>query len=391
MKSSIQIKNSIYQVVISYKDNSGKHKVKWVSTGLSEGTGKRRVEEKRREIVAEFEEAYNRKRYAAKPIEKFNPVERYTFANFMDTWLETVKPSIAHTTYIGYAKNIRKIKAYFGDSIRLDELKPIHIQEFYNKMYSDGLSGNTVKHLHVNIRKALQYAVKTELIPSNPADKTERPKAERYTATFYNKDELGELFKVFEGDRMELCVHIAAYYGLRRSEVLGLKWDAIDFDKKTLTIKHKIVNDYSDGKEIIIGEDKLKNASSRRTLPLIPHIEKLLLEERKKQGYYSLLLKKGYNNKYSEYVCRDNLGNLITPNYITDHFRHMIKKHGLKKLRFHDLRHSCASLLLASGISMKQIQEWLGHSTFNVTANFYSHLEYTSKLASADAISNVLG
>lgn len=100
-------------------------------------------------------------------------------------------------------------------------------------MYSDGLSGNSVKHVHTNLRKALQYAMKTELIESNPADKTERPKCEKFTANFYNRDELAKLFEIFKGDRMELCVHIAAYYGLRRSEVIGLRWDAVNFEDKT--------------------------------------------------------------------------------------------------------------------------------------------------------------
>lgn len=391
MKASLQIKNGIYQVIISYKDFDGKHKTKWVSTGMKEGTSKRKLEEKRKEVLAEFQEEYNRRLYSPAYINGFRPLARYRFADFMDIWLETIKPTIAHTTYIGYAKNVRKIKAYFGSKLMLDDLKPIHIQEFYNRMYASGLSGNTVKHLHTNLRKALQYAVKTELIPSNPADKTERPKSEKYTASFYNKDELAELFKVFEGDRMELCIHIAAYYGLRRSEVLGLKWDAVDFENKTITIKRRVVNDYVDGTEKVICEDKLKNSSSYRTLPLIPHIEKLLLEERKKQEYYKSILMNGYNKEYEGFICKDNLGNLITPNFVTDHFRYVIEKHGLKKLRFHDLRHSCASLLLANGISMKQIQEWLGHSTYNVTANYYSHLEYNSKIASADVISNVLG
>lgn len=223
MKASLQIKNSTYQVVISYKDENGKHKTKWVSTGLKEGTGTRRLEEKRRKILSAFEEEYNRKLYAV-PQNKFAPVSKHRFTEFMDMWLETIKPTIAHTTYIGYAKNIRKVKAYFDDNIMLNELKPIHIQGFYNKMYSDGLSGNSVKHVHTNLRKALQYAVKTELIESNPADKTERPKCEKFTANFYNRDELAKLFEIFKGDRMELCVHIAAYYGLRRSEVIGLKW-----------------------------------------------------------------------------------------------------------------------------------------------------------------------
>ncbi len=393
MKASLQLKNHIYQVVISYKDVDGKNKTKWVSTGFKEGTGKRKLEEKRKAVLAEFEEMYNRKIYAPQTDKNgFTPVKRYKFTDFMDMWLDTVKPTLAHTTYVGYAKNIRKIKVYFEEkALMLDALKPFHIQDFYNKLYSDGLSGNSVLHVHNNLRKALEYAVRIELIQSNPADKVDRPKCGKYTASFYNRDELNHLFEVFKGDRMELCVHIAAYYGLRRSEVIGLKWDAVDFENKTITIKHKVINDYSGGKEKIIAEDKLKNASSCRTLPLIPHIEKLLLDEKAKQEYYSNLLKDGYDTEYSDYICRDNFGRLITPNFVTDHFRYVINKNGMKKLRFHDLRHSCASLLLANGVSMKQIQEWLGHSTYNVTTNFYSHLEYNSKIASADTISSVLG
>ena len=390
VKASLQLKNGIYQAVISYKDENGKFKTKWQSTGLKEGTGKRRLEEKCKQILAEFEEEYNRKLYST-PKSLPAPVMKCKFTDFMDRWLNTIKLTIAHSTYIGYAKNIRKIKKYFTNGIMLDELQPIHIQEFYNQLYEEGLSGNTVKHIHANIHKALKYAVKNNFIQSNPSDKVELRKIEKFTANFYNKDELAKLFETFRNDRMELCVYIAAYYGLRRSEVLGLKWDAIDFEKKTISIQHKVINDYGDGKEHLIFEDNLKNASSHRTLPLIPHIEKLLLEEKEKQEHYMNLLKGGYNRKYIDYVCRDNLGNMITPNFVTDHFRYMIKTYSLKKLRFHDLRHSCASLLLANGVSMKEIQEWLGHSTYNVTANFYSHLEYSSKLASADVISTVLG
>lgn len=102
-------------------------------------------------------------------------------------------------------------------------------------------------------------------------------------------------------------------------------------------------------------------------------------------------MKHEYCHDYDDYICTDNFGNLITPVYVTDHFASMIRKHRFKKLRFHDLRHSCASLLLANGVPMKAIQEWLGHSTFQVTADFYSHLEFNSKLSSADAIAQALG
>jgi integrase len=392
MKASVQLKKGLYYVVISFKDNLGKHKTKWVPTGLKEGAGKRKIEEKRKEILSEFEEAYNRILYAHVPDENGITLSmRYKFTDFMDMWLETVKPTIALTTYKGYAKNIRRINVYFKDyNLMLHEVKPLHIQSFYNRLYQEGLSSNSIIHIHNNLHKAFSYALKNELILANPMDKVDRSKYKKYVATFYNKDELNKLLEVFKGDKMELCIHIAVYYGLRRSEILGLKWDAVDFENKTITIKHKIVNDYQNGTEVVIGEDKLKNNSSRRTLPLIPHIEAMLRAEKDKQVYYANLLRSGYDTKYSDYICRDNFGKLITPNFVTWHFSYMIKKHNLKPIRFHDLRHSCASLLLANGASMKEIQEWLGHSTYNVTANFYSHLDYNSKLASANAITKAL-
>lgn len=109
------------------------------------------------------------------------------------------------------------------------------------------------------------------------------------------------------------------------------------------------------------------------------------------EEYYSKLLGKDFDREYDGFVCRDNFGKLITPNFVTSHFKYIIKKNKLKHIRFHDLRHSCASLLLANGVSMKAIQEWLGHSTFNVTANFYSHLDFHSKVESAETIAKVLG
>ena len=252
------------------------------------------------------------------------------------------------------------------------------------------MSSNSVIHIHTNLNRAFQHAVKSNLIPVNPMERVDRPKYHKFEATFYNKDELNKLLEVFKDDRMELCVHIAVYYGLRRSEILGLKWDSIDFENKTISIKHKVVNDYRNGGEVIICEDKLKNTSSRRTLPLIPHIEEILIAEKKRQDHYAALLRNGYDKTYSDYVCKDAFGKLITPNYVSAHFAYMIKKYNLKPIRFHDLRHSCASLLLANGVSMKEIQEWLGHSTYNVTANFYSHLDFAAKIASADVISKAL-
>lgn len=265
------------------------------------------------------------------------------------------------------------------------------LQRFYNDMYNKGKSANAIKHYYADIHKALQYALKMNLVNCNESEKTERPKLQKYEATFYKPKELEKLFSTFSGDRLELVVLIASYYGLRRSEIIELKWYAIDFERQTLTVHEKAINYFGDGKEVIKFEKQLKTKSSYRTLPLIPYIAEVLKNKKQNNEVISKFLGYAYNHDYDEYICTDNFGNLITPNYVTNHFRNMIKKHKFKKIRFHDLRHSCASLLLANGIPMKAIQEWLGYSTFHIIADFYSHLDFNSKIDSANTIAKILG
>ena len=406
---SIQVKNDRNHVVFSFKDDNGKRKLKWYSTGLPEKCTKKALKGKVAEITQIFLDAYNSgeltkvakpkvdKSIASEAILKGGSVDissKQRFVDFLPHWLNTAKPTVAGSTYNSYLLNSNKVIAYFNEKypdILLSEVNGLIIQQFYNDLYNRGLSANTVKHYHALLHRAFKYAIKMDILSSNPTEKTERPKLSRYAATYYNEKELEELFKAFEGDRMELVVYIAAYYGLRRSEICGLKWDAIDFDKKTITVCRKIVSKFDNGKEEIVCQDELKTEASKRTLPLIPKIEKMLRERMFLEVHYSRLLKKGYNHDYDGFVCRDNLGELITPSYVTDHFKHIIDKNNMKHLRFHDLRHSCASLLLANNIPMKAIQEWLGHSTYTVTANFYSHLDYQSKIDSAETIARVLG
>ena len=256
------------------------------------------------------------------------------------------------------------------------------IQDFHQSIFDEGHTPNTVIHYHAVLRRALQNAVKKEIIGSNPADRVDRPKKNVYHAQFYSAEEMMALFDAVSDDPLEICVKLAAYYGLRRSEVLGLKWDAINLEQKTISIKHKVIEDTVDGKSIAVGEDVLKTKSSFRTLPLLPSVEKLLLAEKGKQEMYRKLFKRSYCRDYLDYICLDQTGKLMRPNYVTDHFSWVLEKAGLKKIRFHDLRHSCASLLLANGISMKQIQIWLGHSTFSTTADIYSHLDFHAQIQS---------
>ena len=375
---SLQIKNKIYQAVLSFKQNN-KWKTKWVSTKVPAVKGNKKLANaKLEEIRLNFQEEIN-----SESIDD----EKLQFIDYMKKWLKMIKSSVEETTYIGYEGVINgRMTDYFGNKdITLQDIKPKHIQDFYSHLLEEGLSGNTVKHYHANIRKALQYAMRTDIIPSNPADKVELPKIQKYNPSFYTSDEVKGLLSEVVGTKLEIPVMIDCFYGFRRSEVIGLKWSAIDFEKKTITINHTITQ--SNGKLII--RDKTKNNSSRRSLPLEPIVETFLLELKEKQEENKKLCGNSYNKDWLEYICVDDCGNLIRPDYVTETFLKLLKKRKLKQIRFHDLRHTCASILLKNGANMKEIQAWLGHSTYNTTADIYAHLDTSSVLSTGKVISNV--
>lgn len=191
---------------------------------------------------------------------------------------------------------------------------------------------------------------------------------------------------VLNGHKLELVVLVAAFYGLRRGEVLGLKWDAIDFERNTITIKRTVTSVNIDGKITIIEQDSAKTKSSLRTLPLVSQFREYFLSVRDAQKENKRVCGNSYDYGCDGYIFVDALGRRMKPDYISCTFTSLLEKNGLKRIRFHDLRHSCASLLLANGVPMKQIQEWLGHSDFNTTANIYAHLDYSSKVTSAQAM-----
>ena len=210
----------------------------------------------------------------------------------------------------------------------------------------------------------------------------------QFIGSYYNAEEIKQLLDCIDGDPIRMPVLLAAYYGLRRSEVLGLKWSAIDFTEKTVSVRHKVLED--DEEKKLVGMDVMKTKSSYRTLPLIPLVEEELLRERERQEEMKQVMRRAYNREYEEYICVDAVGELIRPRYVTEHFQVLLKQNGLRRIRFHDLRHSTASLLLSRGVPMKMIQDWLGHSDMGTTANIYSHIDSESKKASASVIGDAL-
>lgn len=380
----LQIKNDYYYMVLSYLDANGKRKQPWFPTGLPIKNNKKRAEK----MLLELRQTY------VPPAEHKSNGELSAdmlFADYMELWLEVVRNSIEITTFSSYTQMVKgKIVPYFRKTgVKLGELQARHIQSFY--LYElKTVCPNTVIHEHANIHKALKYAVKMDLIPFNPADKVDRPKKQRYIADYYRQEELERLLEASKDHPYSLLIQMTAFYGLRRSEALGLKWDAIDFERDTITIKHIVTNAKIDGKCEIVCADRAKTKSSLRSLPLVSNIREKLLALREQQKENRRVCGNCYSKKYDGYVFVDAMGNILNPRSVTANFSKLLEQNGLRHIRFHDLRHSCASLLLANDVPLKQIQEWLGHSDIGTTANIYSHLDYKSKITSANVMDNIL-
>ena len=189
--------------------------------------------------------------------------------------------------------------------------------------------------------------------------------------------------------------NIAPYFSAHNAKVteitdqeliLGLRWDAIDFENKTITIRHTVNEARIDGKCTLVMADTTKTKSSFRTLPLVAPFEEMLHKMKKEQEENKRLCGNCYCQDYIGYVYVNEIGEIIKPGFLTSHFASVLKANNMPRIRFHDLRHSCASLLYANGVSLKEIQEWLGHSDISTTSNIYTHLDFSSKVSSANAI-----
>lgn len=379
---SIYERKGIYYAIVSYYVD-GRRKQKSVSTGLPVKGNKRRA--------LEFLENLKRTYETKESMENMDG-SRLLMTDYMDEWLKIVKPLVERATYKSYDNMVSaRIRPHFEKlNLLLTEVEPKHIKMLYDEILEQGYTTNTVIHYHAVLHQALAYAVKNDYILSNPADRVKRPKKNKHISSFYTKEEILTLLDIAKDDPIYIPIVLSAYYVFRRSETLGMRWSAIDFENKTITVNHKVTELTENGKTIVYAEDKLKTKSSYRTLPLIPVVEEKLLEHKAKLERNQKLFGNNYCKEYMDYVCVDEMGKLFRPNFVSDHFGWLLKKYGLKKLTFKELRHSCASMLVAEGIPMKSIQEWLGHSNFSTTADIYSHIDYHAKQQSAAAIGNAL-
>ena len=373
----LTLKNGRYYAVLNYRNAGGQRKTKWISLGLPEKGNKRKAEAELARLRAEFKP----------PKEVGDLSSDMLFADYLLEWLEIAKGRLAVATYSSYAAMIKKpVGPYFRQrNLTLRELEARHLQMFYSEMLRK-VKPNTVIHYHAIIHSALKYAVKTDMLVQNVADKVDRPKKNGFQPVFLSAEEMQKMFEALRGTKLELPVLVAAFYGFRRGEVLGLKWDAIDFERGTISVIRTVTTITVEGKQMEIEQQSAKTKSSLRTLPLIGSFREYFLQVKEAQELNKQICGNCYNHEYDGFVFVDELGERMRANYLTSAFPKFLESHGLRRMRFHDLRHSCASLLLANGVPLKHIQEWLGHSDFTTTANIYAHLDYKSKITSAQAM-----
>lgn len=382
-------KNGKYYTVINYYIN-GKRKEIWEKTGIEAAAGnKKKAEavlmERRMNFIVPGSDI---QLLTATTDEAANML----FADFMLQWLEIKRNEIRINTYAGYQRNIKNVIApYFKErEIRLSELTPKHISDFYALIFRKGNSAGTVRSYHAVMHAALKYAVLMDIILRNPMDKIEKPKAAKKIYATYSAEELNRLICVSKETFLELPILFAAFYGMRREEVCGLRWDRIDFNNNTVCINHIVVMPKLDGKATPIAENNVKNKSSYRTLPLTDGLKERLLVIKVKQLELKKKFGNSYNHQWDGYICVKPNGDLITPNYVTNTFPQLLKKHNLRKIRFHDLRHTCATLMQKDGVDINHIKSYLGHSDISTTANIYSHIDIEVLLRPANKMAEII-
>ena len=328
MTGSLQVKNGKYYMVLNSTEN-GKRKQKWISTGLTEKGNKRKAEQMLREKLTEEE--------------KRNPVvcSDMTVADCVRRWLIRMQRRVDEVTYRSYQHTAEThILPYFDENgIKLCDCTVEVLQIYFDEKYRSGrkdgkggLSAKTMRHHKGILGQALAECVKDGLIPSNPCQYVEMPRRERHEAHFYSAEQLQQLITALNGDPIQPLVKIAALYGLRRSELLGLKWDSIDFENGMVLIRHTVCKMI-----VTVEKDKTKTQSSRRSFPMTEEAREIFLKAKAEEEENQRLFGKAYQK--NDYVFKWPDGRTFAPDYVTHHFSKMLERYGMPHIRFHELRH----------------------------------------------------
>jgi integrase len=295
-------------------------------------------------------------------------VERQTVGQYVKRWLDdAVKPSVRPLTHEQYCQHAKLYILPLLGHHQLAKLAPEHIHAFIKRKLGDGLSPRTVQLSVVILRKALGQAVKEGLLSRNVARLVDAPRWKRPEVKPWAPDEASQFLNAIKNERLEAAYHVAISLGLRRGEILGLRWSDIDLEAKTLTVVRAVAR--VGGKLQFV---EPKSRQSRRTIPLHDGIVGLLRKHRRRQLETRLAAGSRWHD--TGLIFTSGIGTPLEPRALNEDFDRVIAKAGLRYVRLHDLRHACASFLLAQGVHPRVVMELLGHSQISLTMETYSHV-----------------
>ncbi len=321
--------------------------------------------------------------------------QRIYFHNYIQGWLEERRVSLEETTYQNYRYRIKIITSYFSvQRVWLTLLKPEHIHDFYNYLlsaeYKTGsgrkkrYSNTTIKDVAVILRMSLEDAVLMKYISESPAKRVKVPKrvTDIQRTAYIGVDEIHVFLDAIRGHRLETAFLLALYFGLRREEILGIRWSAIRRGK--LYIEHTVtITDH------IIKKDRTKSGGSCRCYPVLPEISDRLERIKEKQSENRRLFGREYIE--SDYVFTWEDGRLYSPDYLTKSFKKLVRNDDRldDTLTLHSLRASCVSILVHKGMDIKDVQTWVGHKDVQTTLNVYARTNEKQQAKVADAMADV--
>ena len=307
--------------------------------------------------------------------------------DYIKDYLERRHSDFAPSTYFVNTGYLNKhIYPYFKKTgLKLKEVKPRHIEKYCSDKRESGASNDAIsKHIRL-ISPALKDAVKNGYLTSNPCEYANKPKRSKAKHTIYTADELAKLLEISKGTPIELPIYLAANFALRREEALGLRWSDIDFDNKIMHIRNTVTRGEKNGKMCVIIAERTKTEESTADYTLNDEVCGYLQAVKAQQEQMPRI-----TQEYVDYVCINQVGVLLNPDYVSKSFKQLLEKNQLKLITFHELRHTCLSLLVQNGVSMKVVQEYARHANYSTTADIYSHLDKSAKLQALDLITNKL-
>jgi integrase len=327
---------------------------------------------KRKKFYCESKQEAIRKRNEA-----LRELERGTLATgprrklgeYLEDWIENVhKDQLRISTYVKYKKLVGYIVADLGD-IWLQKLTPQDVQQFYAKrLHKDKLSTKTVHEIHGVLHLALKNAVRWNLVSRNVCDLVSAPRVVSRKAVPLTVEQAHALLECIRGHRLEVLLALAVVTGIRRGELLALRWSNIDFESQYVLIEHTV--DYINGYGYV--ENEPKTAAGKRRIHLPDFLIDMLKQHRKQQLEQRLKLDKEWEDR--DLVFTDLQGGYFNPRYMDKLFKKLLREAGIPSIHFHDLRHSAATILISMGVNPKIIQEILGHSDISITLGIYGHL-----------------